>query len=364
MQVREIELKAEKLGSRSLKIKRVKEKWSIVKFGDKEFLMPKELINRFTNKVYRDSIFHFYFDGDRVITDDPYHIPATVDKEAIKECRFIVVDENAEFWNAERYTLIAKENGLALYTTDDDNDKMLYRNGREYTIFFRYDKKSKDFCKHTVIFDAEKPLNEETFKLVRRIGYKVESERIRHIRYAYFRGFEVGIVDDDVDVYVGERHYIMALDNAEIVKVLKYNGEEELVAIKGDKAYVELKRNRQTEDEVKVIVEGKKCKSYVSKYRMFDYDFKPINVLKANEITDTVIAQVPSLDADITVKKFIINVEPVLVNTYPKTWLYEKLSPEIVEEKTYKLRDLVKKLSSEDRKSFDYEVDIFLAANA
>lgn len=359
MQVREIELKIEKL-TRSFKIRRVKEKWSVVKFGDKEFVMTKELAERFTSKIYRGSIFHFYFDGDKVILEDPYLIrtPVGTNREAVKEYRFVVLDENVELWNPERFNLITKENGLALYTTDDD--RILYRNGKRYTIFFRYDKRSKFFFSQTVIFDTEKPLNEETFNLIKRLHD--DNDEIRHVRYDIFGiGFEIGIFDDDVDVYVGENHYIMVLDNAEIVKFID-SGMRKLVAIKGNKTYLELNKLYAV-DEVKVVAEGKEeYRKFINRYRTFNYDINPTNILK-NE-NDKVIAEIPSLDTEIKVKKFIINVKPMLIDTNPKTWHYERLKPKLTEEKTYKLRELVRKLNDEDRKPFDYRVDINLAVNA
>jgi hypothetical protein len=55
MEVREVELKIEKL-TRSFKVRRVKEKWSAVKFGDKEFVMPKDIADYFVRSLYKNSI--------------------------------------------------------------------------------------------------------------------------------------------------------------------------------------------------------------------------------------------------------------------------------------------------------------------
>ena len=352
MEVREVELKIEKL--RSFKVRRVKEKWSIVKFGDKEFVMPKDTTDYFVRSLYRNSIFHLYFDGNNVLLEDPYllRIPVGTNKEAVKEYRFIVLDENAELWKPEDYTLIAKENGLALYTTDDD--RIMYRNGKEHTILFRYDKRSKLFFKQSVIFDTEKPLNEETFNLIRRIHNRKDKTKQVCMPENYSR-FEIGILDDDINVYVGEKHYFMVLENAEIVRV-----NEELIAIKGDKTYLEIDR-WHAEDEINFIKEGNRYLRYVSKYRMFNYEFNPINVLKIER--DKVIAEVPNLDAEITVRKFIEKVEPELIDTYPKTWHFKELDPKLVGKKTYKLKDLVRKLNDADRYGHNYRVDIGLAVN-
>jgi hypothetical protein len=72
---------------------------------------------------------------------------------------------------------------------------------------------------------------------------------------------------------------------------------------------------------------------------------------------------VPNLDAEITVRKFIEKVEPELIDTYPKTWHFKELDPKLVGKKTYKLKDLVRKLNDADRYGHNYRVDIGLAVN-
>jgi hypothetical protein len=350
-EILDLHVKVEKLVKGN--VKKVKEVWYYVGIGDKNFSMPKDLLRYFV--VEGESIFHLYFDGDRLITDDPHHIPITVNKENVKKCRFIRVSENAELWNPEDYTLITKDGVEALYTVNHDND-IMYRNGKEYTILY---KNNGCFYEKSVIFDVEKPLNEETFNLIRRIHNRKDKSKHVCIPENYSR-FEVKILDD-VGIYVGEKHYFMVLENAEIVRVLD-DGNEELIAIKGDKTYLEIDRwHAEGEDEVNFVKDGNRYLRYVSKYRMFDYDFNMVNVLKIEE--RNAIAEIPSLDADITVRKFVINVEPVLIDTYPKTWHFEKLDPELVGEKVYKLRHLVRKLDDTDKYGYDYRVDIGLAVN-
>lgn len=395
MEVKEVELRIEKL-TKTFKIRKVKEKWNVVKFGDKEFIMTKDSADYFVRRISKDALFHLYFDGSNTILEecnDPIfrrclkgsgtiledlfvlndtcfpRIPVGTNRESVKKYRFIAVDENAEFYRPENYDLIAKENGIALYTTNNDNDKILYRNGKEYTIFFRYEG-SERFHGQTVIFDTEKPLNEEIFNLIKRLHHKNENNAVRYISYDYAREFEIGIIDD-VDVYVGKNHYILALENAEVVRVIENSDSEKLIAIKGNKTYIELKRNRQTEDERNwhKDKDGVYYIPYTSRYRIFDYEINPINVLKVDEY-DTVIAQLPNLDTEIKVKKFIKKVEPVLVDTRNEYWDYIPSEPELVEEKTYKLRELVRKLDDKDKKPSakdyrkDYRVDIELPTHA
>ena len=360
MEVREVELKVEKL-TRNFKIRKVKEKWVAVRFGDKEFVMTKDVADYFVRCIRRDSIFHLYFDGDKVILDDPYliRIPIGTNRKNVKEYRFIVVDENTEFWNPDNFTLIAKDEGLALYSINH-NDDLMYKDGKRYTIFFNNGKEIKSFSEQTVIFDTEKPLNEETFNLIKRFYY--ERDKGRHVRYEIFgTGFEIVVFDDDVDVYVGKEHYLLALENAELVKVINF-GKEYLAAIKGDKTYIELEKEQQEHDKSSYHKDEKgRYVTYTSRYRIFNYEFNPVNVIKSDK--ERIIAEVPSLDAEIKIKKFIKNVEPILIDGHPKTWHYQSSEPEFVEEKSRRLRELVRKLSDNDKSPYDYRVEIELAVN-
>lgn len=374
MQIKEIELKVEKL-TKTFKVRKTKEKWSTVKFGDKEFIMTKELANFFTKNIYHGSIFHLYFDADSTILEeyrDPIFrrylkesdttlknlflldnacflcIPIAANRKSVKKCKFIVLNEDTELYSPKELNLIAKENGLALYITDNSNDKILYKNDKKYTAIFDYDTQ-------TVIFDTEKPLNEETFNLIKRLHHESKNNTIKYISYDHAREFEIGILDDNINAYIGKNHYILALENAEIVKVLERDNEK-LVAIKGDKTYIELKNKRytQTEEERSWHKDknGVYYIPYTSKYKMFDYEFNIVNILKEDEY-GTIIAQIPNLDTEIKVKKFIKEVEPMLIDTRNEYWDYIESEPKLAEEKTYKLKELLRKLSSNYKASIN-----------
>jgi hypothetical protein len=62
-------ISVEKL-TKTFKIRKIKEKWNIVRFGDKEFIMTKELSDYFTKNIYHGSIFHLYSDGNNIILEE------------------------------------------------------------------------------------------------------------------------------------------------------------------------------------------------------------------------------------------------------------------------------------------------------
>jgi len=353
MEKKEVRLEVQKL--KGIRIVKAKEKWHAVNIDGKEFLMPKKAFEKFTGNMYDGSYFYLYFDGNNVITDDKYHIPVGLSEDCVKEYRFIVVDEDTELWRPEDYVLIGKSDGLAVYATDAYNYEIMYKKGKRFTILFRYE---KDYCKmlykQEAEFEIDKPLNRDTFELIKRIHLDGEAK--------YTVGFDVSInvIDDNVDVYVGENHYIMVIDNAEIVRKIDY-GKEKLIAIKGNKTYINLYQVMAVEE---CMIHNNRIVD--SSYRMFDYDLKEYRKLDVSRTVSGEKArlfEISGLDTDITVEKLIIDVIPVPVDQY---WHYEKSMPMPVEEKTYKVRDLVKKLdiTREGMHMNAYNADICLAVNA
>jgi len=343
METKEIELKAEILGVRSLKIRKVKEIWDVVKFGDKEFLMPKDVKDYFTSKMYENSHFYLYFDGDNVITDNEYHIPFGTHRKA-KEHRFIIANENTELWKPEGFTLIAKENGLALYTVNHD-DNILYRNGNKYTIVFRCGNKSRSFYKQKVIFETEKPLNEETFNLIKRLHDNTDKAKCVKIGDGEIGFFEVEILDyNDVNVYTTDNeHHLVALENAEIVRVFEdIDGYriEKLIAIKGNKTYLGTEQVYYQSEGSYIKFNGAN-KYYISNYRFYDYIPDVIGVIRKDMYKS--IVEIPSLDSDIIVRKWITKTEPEVIVAHPHTLNCNFLEPELMEERTFKVRNLVDK---------------------
>jgi len=326
-----------------LKIRTVKEEWYAVTFGDREFLMPKETSDYFENKLYENSHFYLYFDGDKVLTDNAYHIPFGTHRKA-KECRFIIVNDNAELWKPEDFTLIAKENGLALYMVNHD-DNILYRKGNEYTIVFKYGNKSRAFYKQEVIFETEKPLNQETYDLIKKLHDNKNKAKCVKIGDGEIGFFEVEILDyNDVNVYTADNeHHLVVLENAEIVRVFEdIEGYqiEKLIAIKGNKTYLGTEQVYYQSEGNYIKFDGAN-KYYISKYRFYDYIPDVIGVIRKDLYKS--IVEIPSLDSDIIVRKWITKTEPKVIDTHPHTLNCNFLEPELVEEQTFKVRNLANK---------------------
>jgi len=324
-------------------VKVVKEEWTVVKFGDKEFLMPIDVSERFTGKIYANSHFYLYFDGYDVFTDDKLHIPAGNNRE-IKEYRFIVVYENTEFWKPENFILLAKENGLSLYTVNHDVG-ILYRNGNEYTIMFEYGKNGRIFYKQKAIFEAEKPLNEETFNLIKRLHKEQDKTKLVKMEDEEIGFFEVEIIDyDDVKVYTSDdEHRLIALENAEIVRLIKYveeYKEEKLIAIKGNKTYLATEQVYFQTEGSYIKFDGD-TRYYINKYRFYEYIPDEINVIRKDKHKS--IVEIPSLDSEIMVRKLITKAKPEIIDTYPPTLHCNFSEPKLIEEKTFKVKDLVNK---------------------
>jgi hypothetical protein len=153
MEIKEAVLETWVPGKR--KIKKKKEKWYSVKFGEKQFLMPKEMKDSFVLKLYHGSRFSFYFDGNKFFTDDKYHMPAEAD--TIKRYHFIVLSDCVELFKPENLILLAKEGELSLYLRKNNDEPIAYKLGKRYTVL--------DCPYITVEFEKEKPVNDETYDL-------------------------------------------------------------------------------------------------------------------------------------------------------------------------------------------------------
>jgi len=354
MEIKEVILEVQRLVKRKQKIKNVKEEWYVVEFGEREFLMPKEVCNYLLSKIYKGSCFDMYFDGDKVFTDDEYHVPVGNNRE-VKEYTFIFEDENTEFWKPGDFTLVAKNNGFALYTTEHDK-YILYRNGKKYNML--------DYPRTTFTFETEKPLDEETFNLIKRLHS--DWKKAKYIKINGSRVFaDIRVLDyDEINIYTVEKsneHQIIAIENAELVKI----AEDVYIAIKGNKTYLGIIQFYSPIESdftkiKKVII------TYKSKHKMFEYIILDLmNVVKKEKYTKdkhTVgyksIVEIPSLDSEIIVRTLIKNAEPILTDIVGKLKKYEEtnvtvenpieldysmLEPELVEEKTYNVRDFLSK---------------------
>jgi|GEM_PF-1713719 len=381
MEVREVVLEA--CASNKKKLEKIKEQWYAVKFGDKEFLMSKNAMTEFqiSKEAMRRSIpekFYLYFDGDRVFTDDDCNL--AVEGKKLKWRTLIFLHEDAKLLNSENFTLLAKEHGLALYMINNDNDLIVYKKDNRYIAL--------DYSYIIVTFDIEKPLNKETYKLMKRLYYHHnKTKRIYLNGKKEFSGIEI-LDDKDVKVYTTEntdKHRIIVVKNAELVKICgKY------IAIKGNKTYVIMDHLYYSPVDSDIIEIGKVKKEYKNKHRMFEYiipdmikvlrkevcicsfggtDRAIINIRPIVTFGERTIVEIPSLDSEIVVREWITKAEPINIDNTPGEYIYEEkyidesgktklyirrvkepikldckmLEPKIVEEKTYKIRDFIKK---------------------
>ena len=230
MEIKEVILDAWVPGKR--KMKKTKEKWYAVKFGDREFYMPEEIKDRFVSKIYHGSTFSLYFDGNKFFTDDKYHIPAG--SKDIKWHKFIVLHESVELFKPENLTLLAKDNELVLFLINNDKDTIIYKQGNKYRIV--------DYPSMTIQFETGKPVNEETYNLLKRLHkYNDNAKYIKtDVPVAFTGGREftnIRILDyDDVKVHTieeTEEYRTIAIENAELVSI-----GEDYVAIKGNGTYI------------------------------------------------------------------------------------------------------------------------------
>ena len=254
MEVREVVLDAWVPGKR--KMKKTKEKWYSVKFGDREFYMPEVIKDRFVSKIYNGSTFSLYFDGNKFFTDDKYHIPAG--SKDIKWHKFIVLHESVELFKPENLTLLAKDNELVLFLINNDKDTIIYKQGNKYRIV--------DYPSMTIQFETEKPVNEETYNLLKRLHkYNDNAKYIKtNVPVAFTGGREftnIRILDyDNVKVYTTEEteeYRTIAIENAELVSI-----GEDYVAIKGNGTYI-VTNNSQL--PIKVEERTLKTKEFLNK---------------------------------------------------------------------------------------------------
>jgi hypothetical protein len=317
------------------------ETWHIVKFGDKEFLMPKTASKEFTKKMCHEAEFSFYFDGDKLIINNKQHIPVeTVVRHInLNKCYFIVLQDNVELFKPENLTLLAKENGLALYTINDYDIPTIYRNGNIYRVI--------DCDRVTITFDKEKPLNDETYNLLKRLAHYHKAKYIKVDGKMAF--FKIRILDDnDVSVYTTEdtnEHQIFVIENAEFAKIY----DDMFIAIKGGKTYIVIERlyNPATNDIIKI---GETIREHKNEYIMYEYiipdtikvlnkETKGYNVNDTAIVSEKTIIEIPSADSEIIVRKLVRKAEPTDVDNKD----CETIGPDLMEEKTYKIRDFVNK---------------------
>ena len=377
MEIKEVVLDAWVPGKR--KIKKKKEKWYSVKFGDKEFLMPKETKDNFTNKLYHNSKFSFYFDGNKFLTDDRYHIPEESDR--IKYHHFVVLSDHVELFKPENLTLLAKENGLSLYLIKNKNEPIAYKLEAIYAVI--------NYPYISIKFEKERPVNEETYDLLNRLRYY--NDNSKYIKIDGTISFtNIKILDyNDVKVYTVEdtdKHRIIAIENAELIRFAN-----DYIAIKGDKTYLAMDQYYRPISS-NLIKIGKVKAEYKNKHRMYEY-IAPNAVkkliqyphseyyegnLNAGYIKITSdqrnIVEIPSLDSEIVVRTWIRKAEPILDDieyrldeykeyTYQEKYVtetgeiktstttvsfpiqlkYKMLEPELIEEQTFNVKDFINK---------------------
>jgi len=310
-------------------LRRKDETWHVVKFGDREFLMPKTALKEFNNKMHHEAEFSFYFDGNKVITNNKHHVP--VETIVINNYNFVVLQDGVELFKPENLTLLAKENGLSLYMINNDDISTIYRNGNIYRVI--------NFLGHTTItFDKEKPLNDETYNLIKRLASYHKAKYIKvNGRMAFFK---IRILDDkDVKVYtVGDtdEHRIFAIENTEIAKI----DDDMYIAVKGDKTYMVM-------DSFYTLISSDNN----NKHRMYEYiipdtikvlkkETQEYNVNDTTVVNERTIVEIPSMDTEIIVRKWIRKDEPTDIDDKLDC---KMLEPELIEEKTYKIREFINK---------------------
>jgi len=110
------------------------------------------LKNHFAGKIYHESQFSLYFDGDKIFTDDKYHIPEK--SKDIKYRDFIVLHEKTELFEPENLTLLGKIECYNLYMINNGNGLLAYKFDKTYRVI--------NYPSLIVTFETEKPVNEET----------------------------------------------------------------------------------------------------------------------------------------------------------------------------------------------------------
>jgi len=339
------------------------EQWYAVKFGDREFLIPKQkqVLNIFTKKIYHESEFSLYFDGDKVLTNNNRHKPMNTKK--VDKHKFIVLQDNVELLKPENFTLLAKENGLALYMINNDKILTIYRNGNIYRVI-------GPAIRKTITFEKERPLNDETYNLVQRLASYHKAKFIKVD--VGITSLKIRILDyNDVKVYTAEdtnKYRIFVIENAEFVKIY----DDTYVAIKGDKTYIVMDIfYTPISSDVKQI--ETETIEYNNKYEVYEYiipdtvkviheEKQEYSVNETTSIERTIIAEIPSINSEIIVRKVIRKAEDVLkitsnkrkdkLNKYEETSIavkepiklkHKTLEPEVLEENTYKVRDFINK---------------------
>jgi len=323
-------------------VRRKDEIWHIVKFGNREFLMPKTASKEFTKNMRHEAEFSFYFDGNRLITNNKQHIPVDTMVQSLNERYFVVLKDDVELFKSENYTLLTNENGLALYMMNNYNSTF-YRDGNIY--------RKINFPRKTITFDKEKPFNDETYNILERLSSYHKAKIIKiNDKLAFFY---IRILDyNDVKVYTTENaseYRIFLVENAEFAKV----NDEMHLAIKGNQTYM-LIDSLYTPTSRDITQIGTKTIEYNNNYEGYEYIipnatkvlYKELKEYSIDE-TKTVffessITEIPSADCEIIVRKVIRKAEPVIKKDSNKL-SHKLLEPEILEEKTYKIKDFVNK---------------------
>jgi len=332
MEVKEVVIKAIAPSGRGRRTK--DEVWHVVKFGDREFLMPKTASKKFTKNIRRDTVFSFYFDGNNLITNNKQHIPDNTMVQSLNERYFIVLKDDVELFKPENYTLLARENGLALYMMKNYT-KTFYKDGNVYREVDR-------LCIPTTIkFYEEKPFNEETYNLLQKIPSLRDTKNIWINKHRPLLRMSVHDYND-LKVYATEDEYkyrIFLIENAEFAKI----GSVLHVAFKGDKTYMIM-------DNFYMPIETTEHKNDYEGYECIIPDATKVLHKELKEYIDegktvfveSSITEIPSVDSEIIVRKVIRKAEPIIKRDTNKL-SYKLLEPEILEEKTYKIKDFVNK---------------------
>jgi hypothetical protein len=303
METKVIKVEAKVRKGRKERIKR--KKCNLVTFGQNEVLALGTVGCDIEIMKYFKYIYLECYRNGNILTDG-YSIPIGTNIEDFEWCRVIMVPANSEIYNPDKYSLLAKDNEYAMYVVNH-NDPIYLKHNKEYVLIY------SDCQKFIFIFDSEKPFNLDTLRLMERIL----KERKKKVAYPGGR-FNIELLDD-VNVYVGEKPLMMALEDAEIVTILDIDAlEERLIAIKGNKVYLEIDK-QYAED------------------RVFDCNLNSVNtlnILKNNE--DNKIVEIPNLDIDINIRETVINDGSVPIDANKTV------------EKTYKLKELLRKLNDGD----------------
>jgi len=331
MEIKEVTLKALVPNGRRLETK--EETWYTIKFGDKEFLMPKQVMKDFTKKIHHESEFSLYFDGNKIFTNHKLHIPVEI--KEINSHNFVVLKDDVELFKPENFTLLAKENGLSLYMINNNDISTIYRSSNVYRVI-------NFLGRTTIAFDKEKPLDDETYNLVKRLASYHKAKHIKVNGQMAF--FNIRILDhNDVKVYTTENaseYRIFLVENAEFAKV----NDEMYVAIKGNQTYMVM-------NSFYMPIETTEHNNHYEGYEYITPNI--VKVLhKENQeysvderktvFVERTIVEIPNIDSEIIVRKVTRKAEPVIKRNQTKL-SHNMLEPEIVEEKTYKIRDFLNK---------------------